>query len=917
MGMPPDRPERGPRRTESNGYDDSPMRRDAALTPLSREDAGAAPDGGGGVEPPFLTWVLGHASLVVVIAYVVLGVIFFWPGLLPGHTVSAADYLWNSAPWNTMVPHSIPTYSLSPLVRGSNPQLVDGITVFEPFLQYTRSQLPHLPLWDPYIMGGMPYLGDMQSAIFSPFSLPAYVLPFWWSLGVIALLKVVVAATGAYLLGRALKMGLAGAFVTGLVFGFGLFMIAWIPWPLTNVFPLIPWMLLATERLVHKPGVLPAGALAGLVALQFFGGEPESSVYAIAAVVGYFVLRLLQADGGSIVAVARGAGRGLRARLRAAAAAMPRPVIAFVLALGFGTAIAAIAILPFLELLRNSNDLAARPRSAVHVQSDYIFAAFLPGYFPGSFVIVSAFYAGALPLMLGIVALFRPRVERVAVAVVGVLSVLVVLGIQPFFGIAGRTPVLDLTYLSRLTIVYLLCLALLAGWGLDDLLRRRPSRRRARAEVSAALGLLLLPVVVVVATSGTSLRFLGRALDIAWLFQQAPLPNTLHELPIDRLAALIVWLTVAGAAVLLLALYFGGKTPRRLFAIFCIALVVGDLFQAGMGYSPAVPTSHAVQPATGAIRYLQRQRPARFVAVTPYDTANPLPPDVNIRYGLYDLRGYDLPVLTRFSELWKRYVAPPTPLLPEDTPSVPLTIQGSLLPSTMRILSLYGVRDILEGKHEPLNVPGLPVVYDGPDAKIYANPDALPRTWLVTGQTVVQTGGEALAAIGAANFDARREVITEHRLAGISSGPGAGSPGQARITQYTPQRVTITTRASRASLLILSDNDYPGWKVTVNGRTEPIHRVDFLLRGVAVPAGVDHVVFTYDSRTFRVAWMVSLAAAVVLGAAVASILWRRRRTVRRHAHSSSGSNDRGPRPVAEAAGGTLSSHASRAPPDPA
>jgi hypothetical protein len=838
-----------------------------------------------------------HRGLLVLGAYLVLAVAFFWPGLLPGHTVSAADYLWSAAPWNTAVPSGVPTHSLHPLVYGSNPQLVDGVTVFEPFLQYTRSQLPHIPLWDPYIMGGMPYLADMQSAIFSPFSLPAYILPYWWSLGVIAVLKVVVAATGTYLLARALKMGLAGAFLAGLVYGFGLFMVAWIPWPLTNVFPLIPWMLLATERLVRRPGVLPAGALAALVALQFFGGHPETSVYALFATVGYFVLRMLQGSGGGIVAAVKGAGARGRERLGALVATVPRPLIFLVLALGVGTALAAVAIVPFLELLHNSSDLTSRPRAGVHVPAGYVFAAFLPTYFPGSFEITTAFYAGALPLMLGVIALFRPRVERVVIAVVGVLSVAVVLGIQPFFGIAERTPGLDLTYLSRLIIVYLLCVALLAGWGLDDLLRRRPSRRQARAGMAVAVGLLVLPLVVVSATDGTSLRFIRRAADIAWLYARAPFPNSPHEVPIVRLAALLVWLTVALAAVVLLALRLGWRLPPRVFAVLAVALVVGDLFQAGVGYNPAIPESHAVQPVTAAIRYLQRQRPARYVAVTPYDTVDPLPPDVNIDYGLYDLRGYDLPVVTRFADLWQRYVAPPTPLLPEDTPSVPLTIQGSLEPATMRVLSLYGVRDILEQKHEPpLDVPGLRVVYDGPDATIYANPDAMPRTWLVTGQVVVRTGAQALGLVGSSRFDPRRAVITEHRLAGLSSPLGAGGvPGDARITDYGAERVTITARADRAAELVLSDTYYPGWQVTVNGRSEPIHQVDYLLRGVAVPAGTDHVVFTYDPSSFREGWMLSLAAAVVLAAAVMVTLVRRRRRPVPARHARTGSPARVPR----------------------
>src|ERR1700735_2612372 len=159
-----------------------------------------------------LRWILDRPALCALLAYVVLAVIFFWPGLLPGHTVSAADILWNSAPWNASVPAGITASGLHPVVYGSNGQVVDAVTIFEPYLQYTTAQLPHIPLWDPYIMGGTPYLADMQSAIFSPFSLPAYILPFWWSLGVIALLKIVVAAMGTYLFARRLKVGAGGAF---------------------------------------------------------------------------------------------------------------------------------------------------------------------------------------------------------------------------------------------------------------------------------------------------------------------------------------------------------------------------------------------------------------------------------------------------------------------------------------------------------------------------------------------------------------------------------------------------------------------------------------------------------------------------------------------------------------------------------
>ena len=864
------------------------MHQDALLAPSPPEEPEATRPGGGGGGPGPRRWALRHPVLMAVACYLVLGVIFFWPGLLPGHTVSGADYLWNAAPWNTSIPHGLPLQSLHPYRVGSNPALVDGVTVFEPFLQYTKTQLPHIPLWNPYILGGMPYLADMQSAIFSPFSLPAYLFPFWWSLGVIALMKVVVAAVGAFLLARAVGMRSAGAFLCGLIYGFGLFMVVWIPWPLTNVFPLIPWMLLAVERLVRRPGVLPAVALAVLVAMQWFGGHPESSVYALLAAGGWFVLRLLQRDGGGVVSAVRAAGHGARVRLRAIAATVPRPLIAVVLAVAVGTVMAAVAILPFLELLHNSSTLTARPRSGVHVRAEYVFAAFLPSYFPGSFEIETAFYAGALPLMLAVVAMIRPKVERVAVAVVGAACVLVVLGIEPLFWLAGHTPGLDDTYLDRLTIVYLLCVALLAGWGLDDLVRRRPSRRQVVGGAVAAGVVLFLPLVVVAATSGTSLRFFHQALDIAWFFARNPLPHAPHVVAIVRLAALIMWCTVALFGVVLLLLRLGGRLPARLFAVLAIALVVGDLFQAGMGYNPAVPDSQASQPVTGAIRYLEHQGTVRYVGVTPYDTVDPLPPNVNMRYGTYDLRGYDLPVVTRFGKLWQRYVAPPTPLLPLDTPTVPLTIENSLEPSTMRVLSLFGVRNLLEQKHEPPpNIPGLRVAYDGPDATIYDNPAALPRTWLVDAQEVVPGDGAQLDRVGSAAFTPRTEVLTGSRLPGLATAhrSSAKEPttgiGSARIDNYGAEKVTITAHADRASELVLSDTWFPGWQATVNGRAVPISEVDYLLRGVAVPAGTDHITFTYDPPSFSRGWELRLAAAVVILVALAAALLTRRRPARR------------------------------------
>ena len=375
--------------------------------------------------------------------------------MLPGRTLSASDSLWSAAPWSASAPAGVEQ------PWGSNFEQRDAVTQFQPFMQYTRRQLPGAPLWNPHVMSGRPYLADLVSAVYSPFSLPAYVLPFWSSLAVIAALRLFVAALGGYLLGRALGMRFAGGLMAGLVYGFSLFAVTWVSWPRWSVFALLPWLLLLAERVIKRPGPLPAVALAAVVAAQFLAGMPEASAAVLIATVAYFAWRL--------------AGRGSRGR-------RARPALAFGLAILGGTALAAFVLVPFFELLFNSYDYDLRGSLAVqHVAPAYLLGAFLPDYwgrlphtaqpFVGTLLVDRTLYMGALPLMLAAVALLRPSRERVAAGLVAVLALALVFGFGPLTWVSARLPILETMKVNYLLVWFALPMALLAGWGLDELTR--------------------------------------------------------------------------------------------------------------------------------------------------------------------------------------------------------------------------------------------------------------------------------------------------------------------------------------------------------------------------------------------------------------------------------------------------------------
>ena len=155
------------------------------------------------------------------------------------------------------------------------------------------------------------------------------------------------------------------------------------------------------------------------------------------------------------------------------------------------------------------------------------------------------------------------------------------------------------------------------------------------------------------------------------------------------------------------------------------------------------------------------------------------------------------------------------------------------------------------------------MTYDGEDARIYANPHALPRTWVVAGQRRVTGGDAALAAITDPGFDARRTAVVERPVPGLSD--GASEPaGTSRIAAYDGERVELSARADRRALVVLSDVWFPGWRATVDGRDAPIERVDYLLRGVAVGPGEHRIVLEYRPWSWRAGWIVSLLTAALL-----------------------------------------------------
>jgi len=153
------------------------------------------------------------------------------------------------------------------------------------------------------------------------------------------------------------------------------------------------------------------------------------------------------------------------------------------------------------------------------------------------------------------------------------------------------------------------------------------------------------------------------------------------------------------------------------------------------------------------------------------------------------------------------------------------------------------------------------------------------RAWLVAEAEAVD-GEEALRRIrgeSGIDFDPRRTALLEVRPEDLPQLPGGvvAPNSSARITRYEANRLQIETNAPTATVLVVSEIFYPGWVATIDGQPARINVADYLLRGIALPAGQHHVEMHYAAPAARTGAIVT-GFTLCLIAGLGIYTWRKR-----------------------------------------
>jgi len=690
-----------------------------------------------------------------------------------------------------------------------------------------------LTLWSPNVFAGFPLAADPQTMSWYPVS---WLFKLGGSWDAFALSAFVMAGAFTYGYVHAVTRSRLAAAVSSTSFALAGFMAghlghtamqqgaAWLP--------LLVW---SVERLRHRSGERWTVGAAVAVAGCALAGHPQMLVYGGAMAAAYALWR------------SAAAAIGRRAHLAACAFA----VVA-------GAAMAGVQLLTTAELIPLT--VRAEPNYEQFVAFSFplrqwrmVLSPFLYGGGAGEPYVGEPFqpgYVSYLPIavwMLAVLGLLAggaaERGLRAFWAVVAVVALTLALGgnLPPLAAVLYHVPVLaPFRAPGRHLLEFSFALSVLGGLGVAALRAAPLPPRRA------------LWVVVALCAAPLAATLSGRDLGGGWT---APV-LAFSVFPLLSAAVVLAWLRRPGARVASLGL------------AMLVALDAGA-FSAVFHWPSKYLPSEALHepPLARALEAGLAPLHQRFIGGGPHDPEN-LAGNLPAVWGVPSVSGYGPLPWQRLCELLRADPASQVPaatLAPEDQSLDVLAVRYRLAPST-------GVPGV-DADSPPSDTSRWRRVEPLAGVAVYENRRALPRAFLV-GRVRVVTATEARNALqtsvlpdGTA-FDARTTALVEEPVA-LTTSSELLAGARAWVTKLTDTRVDVATDAPRDALLVASDVDYPGWRATVDGRPARIHRTDYMLRGVTVPAGTHRVSFLYRPR--RVAWgaLVSLAGILLTCAAPA------------------------------------------------
>ena len=751
------------------------------------------------------------------------------------------------------------------LVNPYSDQYIAGYA-FREFAASTLRATGHFPLWNPYLFGGMPYIAAMHGDIFYPTFLLRMILPTDVAMTWGFIIHVFLAGLFTFGFLRVLGYSFYGALVGGIAYMMSGQIASYVS-PghdgklfVSALFPLALWIL---YRGIRQGRNWSWGALALIIGLCILSPHPQLLQYTLLACGAYAVFLAFSAVDGRMLPRSTA--------IKRLAAALCAVIV--------GLAIGAVQYLPVREYVswspraggladyRTATSYAWPPEELLNAYLPQ-FSGMLNNYWGRNAIHLHSDYAGAVVLILAGAAFIGLRTdprrkEIIFWSVALLVSLLWSLGsATPFYRIPYAIIPGTKYFRAPATIFFVgtLAIGILACAGAERFVEGRVKRKYL-------IGWLIAGgVVALLASTGGLTTF-------AESFAEDRQLDQLHANSSALVAGAWRSFGFVALAVALGLATLRGKISTRAAAWGLAALMTIDLWTVERIYWMFSAPAKVIYASNPIVDMLKAEpQPMRVVAVPFQQPSEPdafLTGDALMTHRIRQVRGYHGNQLGRYNDL----IGENSDLRQLFTPNILQLTNTKYLLTNISDLSFLPNFALVKG---PVRNASGDVVY------LYKVTGDNPYSW-VTPIAVKAPDEQVLATVLNPRFDVKRAALFDtsakvRASAGVQALP-APIAVATRVSHYEPGKVRIdlSAPAPDGASLVVSENYYPGWKATVDGKPAQIGRADYTFIGVELPAGARTIELDFTSPSYERGKVITWIAITFGFLMLAAGTWRDRR----------------------------------------
>jgi hypothetical protein len=151
-----------------------------------------------------------------------------------------------------------------------------------------------------------------------------------------------------------------------------------------------------------------------------------------------------------------------------------------------------------------------------------------------------------------------------------------------------------------------------------------------------------------------------------------------------------------------------------------------------------------------------------------------------------------------------------------------------------------------------------------PNMEPVLNNKSLGNAWFVDSVVFASNANEELALVNKIEPSTRADIDVKFKNL-VKSSVYMVQPGDSiRLTSYKPNELVYKYSAAGERLAVFSEIWYPaGWKAFIDGKPSDYLRVNWVLRGMVVPAGEHEIRFSFEPASYYAGNRISLASSVI------------------------------------------------------